>query len=95
MQLQPDGAVPEQGWSCKEPGMQRVPSLCCGAGVRAAEGQGAPSVQTARRGTGWEADGVALLGHGTAVGPKQVQVGENGSAFALGGLWMRASLSPR
>lgn len=80
--------------------MQRVPSLRCGAGVRPAKGQGALSVQTARRGPGWEADGVArcseaLRGHGTAVGPKQVQVGENGSAFALGGLWMRASLSPR
>ena len=70
--------------------MQHVPSLRCGAGVRPAKGQGALGVQMARRGPGWEVDGVArcseaLLGHGTAVGPKQVQVGENSSALALGG----------
>lgn len=68
--------------------------------MRPAEGHGVLSVQTVRWGPEWEADGVArcseaLLGHGAAVGLKQVQVGENSSALALGGLWMRASLPPR
>lgn len=44
--------------SCREPGMHHVPSLHRGAGVRPAKGQGAPSVQTARRGLGWEAEGL-------------------------------------
>lgn len=59
--------------------MQPVPRLRCGAGGRAARGQGAPGVRRVRQGPRWDTEGVtrcseALLGQGTAVGPEQVHV---------------------